>query len=858
MAQTYRATGVHSCQGCMCWKDTMRRAGYLAAVVMCLVGGFGTLRAPGAELSRIAATGDPQALATALAAGADPRGADDAGWTPLHAAVTRAEPTFWQLLLAAGADVHAVNRLGETPLHIAARHARTDAIQALLAAGADPGALNAAGQTPLHVLGSAARVPDAPDFQAQLAAAGDLLVAAGADPAIIADGCPALAPAPVADDGGARDSWVVYANLGADLLAFEETYPGLCRRYDLGLSVQGRHLWALTISDNVDLEEDEPEFKYISSIHGDEIVGAKMCMLLINHLLTEYGSDPQATQIIDDVELWIVPLMNPDGYDSTPRTRYNAHGEDLNRIFPNLGEDPSPEGREPELQAIMNWSAAHTFTCSANFHGGALVVNYFFENYDSGSQYSPDDDLAIYISEQYSQHNPPMWGSSEFYHGITNGADWYVIHGCMQDWNYHFMGNNEVTIELGTSKQPSASEIPTYWNHNRDSMKAYILTCLIGVRGIVTDATTGAPLAATVVVTDRNHEIYTDPQVGDYHRMLLPGTYELRVTADGYDPAVVPGVVVSGGAATVLDVALTPAPEITFPDGGEQLALGVPVAVSWTGNPAAQFQLQVSDNYGESVVDTDDFERYALGSDYTTGGSQLWYITTAAHHGGSRAVRAGSIGHSQTTWMMRDVAGGDVSFWYRVSSETGYDFFSFYVDAERLIHASGTAGTWTYFTTNLPAGAYTLKWAYAKDSGSVGGSDTVWVDDLELNEDLTAWTDIVALTEPGAGSFLWTPAELGTEYKVRVRSYTEAGYGAWDESDALFAVVQPQFATGDLNCDGAVNAFDIDPFVLALTDPQLYDLTYPDCDAALADVSQDGAVDAFDIDPFIELLTGTP
>jgi hypothetical protein len=64
------------------------------------------------------------------------------------------------------------------------------------------------------------------------------------------------------------------------------------------------------------------------------------------------------------------------------------------------------------------------------------------------------------------------------------------------------------------------------------------------------------------------------------------------------------------------------------------------------------------------------------------------------------------------------------------------------------------------------------------------------------------------------------------------------------------------FDLGDLNCDGSVNAFDIDPFVLALTDPAGYAAAWPDCDIMLADINGDGEVNAFDIDPFVELLTG--
>jgi hypothetical protein len=64
------------------------------------------------------------------------------------------------------------------------------------------------------------------------------------------------------------------------------------------------------------------------------------------------------------------------------------------------------------------------------------------------------------------------------------------------------------------------------------------------------------------------------------------------------------------------------------------------------------------------------------------------------------------------------------------------------------------------------------------------------------------------------------------------------------------------YCPGDVNCDGAINAFDIDAFVLALTDPMSYHAQYPDCSLANADINGDGVVNAFDIDPFVGLLTG--
>ncbi len=90
--------------------------------------------------------------------------------------------------------------------------------------------------------------------------------------------------------------------------------------------------------------------------------------------------------------------------------------------------------------------------------------------------------------------------------------------------------------------------------------------------------------------------------------------------------------------------------------------------------------------------------------------------------------------------------------------------------------------------------------------------------------------------------------------------------GSWDgwSFDAAFGFdVTPSppvpapapLQLGDLNCDGLVNSFDIDPFVLALTLPEVYEFAHPDCDFMLADINQDGVVNVFDIDPFVALLT---
>ena len=358
---------------------------------------------------------------------------------------------------------------------------------------------------------------------------------------------------------GARAGYHTFTQLTSALQAIAAAHPGICSLEDIGSSVHGRELWFMRISDNVGIEEDEPELKYISSMHGDEVVGMELCLELIDLLTSQYGIDPQVTDLVDETEIWIMPLMNPDGYMS--ESRYNAVGVDLNRDFPDRVTDPvnTVAGRTTETRRVMNWAFDHSSVLSANFHGGALVVNYPYDSDpDPWATYSatPEDPLMIELSLAYSALNPPMYSSWWFPQGITNGVAWYLIYGGMQDWNYVWMGCNEVTIELDDDKWPPYSKIAGLWDDNRDSMLAYMEWCHRGVRGLVTDGASGLPLEATVRVIGVDHDVFTDPDVGDYHRILLPGTYGLRFAADGYHDQTIHGVTVGSGDATRLDVAL--------------------------------------------------------------------------------------------------------------------------------------------------------------------------------------------------------------------------------------------------------------------------------------------------------------
>ncbi len=348
-----------------------------------------------------------------------------------------------------------------------------------------------------------------------------------------------------------REDYHTYESLTAELQQIAQDYPDIAQLFSIGQSVEGRELWVMKISDNVQIDEPEPEFKFSSTMHGDEPVGMELCVYLIRLLVQNYGVDPEITDLVNDLEIWICPLHNPDGY--VHGTRYNADGYDLNRSFPDPVTDPNddPTGRPPEVQHMMYFQYDHNFLLGANYHTGALVVNY---PWDCMADYTPDDTMIRNLSLGYSYRNPPMWNNPEFEHGVTIGWQWYIIHGGMQDWAYNWRNEVHVTIEVSNNKWPPSSQLPQLWDDNREAMLWYMGQARIGVEGFVTDAIDGSPIKATVDVLEIGKPVWGEPTYGYYHRLLEPGTYTLEFSAFGYETQTVPGVTVEEGDATELNV----------------------------------------------------------------------------------------------------------------------------------------------------------------------------------------------------------------------------------------------------------------------------------------------------------------
>nr|CAG4707664.1 unnamed protein product [Naegleria fowleri] len=335
-----------------------------------------------------------------------------------------------------------------------------------------------------------------------------------------------------------------YVEMTAKMREIHLAFPNMTQMYSVGHSVQQRELWVMKISSNkvigappysFNLKYRKPKFKYIANMHGNETVGREVILYFIEYLLNLYkNGDPLVTRILDYMDVYIMPSMNPDGYEL--KQRRNANGVDLNRNFIDyyfgMPEDPF----QPETLSIMQWISQEQFILSANLHGGVLVANYPFDTAlqkDANYSATPDDAFFRMVATVYANANPEMHLSKRFKGGITNGAAWWVVHHTMADYNYFAANCYELTLELTEEYIAPESDLDKFWKQNKLSLILYMDQMKFAAVGIVADEMGNGVSYANVTVKG-NAKIITSNYDGFFWRLLPPGNYTIEVSKEGY------------------------------------------------------------------------------------------------------------------------------------------------------------------------------------------------------------------------------------------------------------------------------------------------------------------------------------
>ena len=361
------------------------------------------------------------------------------------------------------------------------------------------------------------------------------------------------------------DTYPTFTQYDSIMRSLSTLYPTLCRLDTIGKSINGKLILVLKISDNVSIDEDEPEVFYSSTMHGDETGGYVLMLRLADYILKNYQTNSRLKNMADNLEIWINPLANPDGTYRTGNTissptRYNANGFDLNRNFPDPFEPATIQ--QKETADMIKFMRKHKFVISANFHSGAEVVNYPWDRYLS--LYHADDSWFYSISRAYADtvhvYSGPAY-MNFLDNGVTRGAVWYKVYGGRQDFVTSDLQGREVTIELDDIHITPASQLSLLWQNNWRSLLGYLENALYGIHGKVLNIETSVPVAAKIFISghdkDSSH-VYSDALSGSFRRFISPGAWNLTFTAKGYRDTTIYNILLTSGQKTDLTVNMEP------------------------------------------------------------------------------------------------------------------------------------------------------------------------------------------------------------------------------------------------------------------------------------------------------------
>lgn len=270
---------------------------------------------------------------------------------------------------------------------------------------------------------------------------------------------------------GSMGGYFTFDEMVAAFDALQTAWPALVApKVSLGLTIEGRNLWMWKVSDNVLVDENEPEIELDAMHHAREPGGMTNLYYFLLTILEGYGTNPESTNLVDNREIYCIPCVNPDGYVYNQTTnpagggmwrknrRNNGNGTfgvDLNRNYgyqwgidntgssSNSGSDtyrgPAPFS-EPETQALQAFGLARNFTVANNVHTYSCFHLYPFGY--AASVPSPFQAGYLEWGNRMSERNGYVTG--------TVPQLLYLANGGSTDWWEAVLGVRAVTTEMGS------------------------------------------------------------------------------------------------------------------------------------------------------------------------------------------------------------------------------------------------------------------------------------------------------------------------------------------------------------------------------------------------------------------------
>lgn len=297
---------------------------------------------------------------------------------------------------------------------------------------------------------------------------------------------------PLSIDVSPQDGLTVYHSydeVTAELSQIATDHGDIVRVQSIGKTAQMRDIWAVEITDNPGVDEDEPEVLFIGNHHAREWMSVEVPMYVINFLVDQYAVNQSVKDIVDHREIWVLPTVNPDGrvYDGgdDPTSYRNwrknrvlnddgSRGVDPNRNYgyfwgaAGASDIPSSQvyrGKYPfsekETRAVRDFCREHDFVFAASYHSFSQLILWPWGGTDN---VTASDDLFTAVAHGMADRMTNRAGSSHPGYTPTKGSNLYFTSGDTTDWLYGELGVYAFTIELYPSQFDAGPEVSFPYN----------------------------------------------------------------------------------------------------------------------------------------------------------------------------------------------------------------------------------------------------------------------------------------------------------------------------------------------------------------------------------------------------------
>jgi carboxypeptidase T len=320
-----------------------------------------------------------------------------------------------------------------------------------------------------------------------------------------------------------------YDEMTSEILEIEQSNSSIVMVQNLTTTFEGKTVWAVKVSDSPQVNDSaEPAVLFMAGQEANSLISVEIALYFLNYLTTNYGVDDEVTEFINNREIWIIPMVNPDGHDYVDNQTMNweknrrdnggTYGVNLNRNYghqrgedEHTSSDPVSQNyhgtrafSEPETEAVRNLALSKDFVLSLSISSYGEMITYPWGYTNSTTS---EHELLSEIAQDMAMLNG---------YGIMQSYEFENSRGNVDDWLFSETNTLPFSLYVGDEDKPQEGEIKAIGQENLDS-----LIYLLDIADNPNEAMTSQWTFMVYMGADNNLE---EDGIRDFNEMEMQGS----------------------------------------------------------------------------------------------------------------------------------------------------------------------------------------------------------------------------------------------------------------------------------------------------------------------------------------------